>query len=228
MNEPLAPVRVAALDDAKWDLQGIKDDLANLPDMKVIVATDDVSHFMKVLENELPDVAITDLRIHDDYNAGLGILSEIKTRFVATRCLVLTVYPALSRFVEALDRGADAFISKQAVHEGKYALPEVIRLMVRGGRVYEGELVLEMRQQLDVSRNPLSGPDVRTDVALSRRQAEILGLVSEGMTTPEIAQQLFLSQNTVKAHIRNILQLLDARDRQHAVRIARLNSLLLH
>jgi DNA-binding NarL/FixJ family response regulator len=226
MNRPPVVARIVALDDAKWDLKGIQDDLANLPDISVIAVTHDASFFMRVIEEEQPDVVITDLRLHDDYDAGFRILSEVKTRFPAIRCLVLTVYPALGRFVEALDCGADAFISKQAVHEGRYKLPDVIRSIMRGAKEYEGELVLEMRQQLDLSPNPISGPDVRTDVVLSQRQREIIKMISEGRTNGEIAHALSLSGHTVKAHIDRILVKLKAEDRHHASRIARLNGLL--
>lgn len=226
MNEPTTKIRVVALDDAKWDRDGILADLRDMPDIEVIAVTGDASRFMSLIKDEHPDVAIIDLRIGGDYEAGLKILTEVRAQSESVRCFVLTGYPTMVAFVEALDRKADAFISKEARHDGKYLLPDVVRSIMRGGRVFDGDLILDMRGELPLSHNPATGPDIRRNVELTDREKAVLILVGRHRTNAEIGADLNISENTVKTHIGNILQKLDAVDRDHAYRIAARNHLL--
>jgi DNA-binding NarL/FixJ family response regulator len=226
MSQRTVPIRVVALDDAKWDLRGIQEDLADTPGIQVVGATADALHFIELIEAEQPDVAITDLHIDGDFTAGLHVLAEIRSRFPTVRCLVLTAYPALERFIEALDLGAHAFVSKLSIHEGRYTLSEIVQIILRDGAIYDGDLVLEMRRRLALSPNPLTGPDIRHGIDITERQKEVLRLLVEERSNADIARILVVSENTVKTHVTDILQILDATDRHHAARIARVNNLV--
>jgi DNA-binding NarL/FixJ family response regulator len=152
-----------------------------------------------IMEHD-PGIAIIDLDLPDE--PGMALIKRLVARGGDSKFLVYTGLTDPSLLSEALDSGADGFVAKPG---GLSILVEGLREVSRGGSFRDPSLVKLSR---------LGGSAARL---LSRREAEILELLSTGLTGEEIAERLVLSPETVRTHVRNAMRKLDARTRTEAV-----------
>jgi len=152
-----------------------------------------------IMEHD-PGIAIIDLDLPDE--PGMALIKRLVARGGDSKFLVYTGLTDPSLLSEALDSGADGFVAKPG---GLSILIEGLREVSRGGSFRDPSLVKLSR---------LGGSAARL---LSRREAEILELLSTGLTGEEIAERLVLSPETVRTHVRNAMRKLDARTRTEAV-----------
>lgn len=215
-----SPIRVLHLDDRKYEREGMRSHLSGDADITLIATFDDPGEFLRTIEAQAPHVAIIDMHLQGDDRAGLRVLAEVKVKHPEVRCLILTGYPSLDTFMEALDSGAEGYLGKEKEDQGHFTLPDVIRSLARGSRLYDGDMIAEMRAELELRKRP-NDPVPLPGVSLTPRQIEVLKLVAESLSNQEIAKQLTISDETVNTHIDNILRALNANNRHHAVQIAR-------
>ena len=153
-----------------------------------------------ILERQ-PEMAVIDLDLPDAF--GTHLINRISAQAAAPRFVVYTGLTDSSLLTEALDGGADGFVAKPA---GLSVLVEALRHVHGGGRYCDPTLLR------------LSHPDGGAPPrVLSGREAEILELLSTGLTGEQIAERLVLSPETVRTHIRNAMGKLRARTRTEAV-----------
>jgi two-component system nitrate/nitrite response regulator NarL len=152
-----------------------------------------------------PKVALLDNRLPS--LAGVDVLRAVQRDSVPTRVIILSADDSGSLVYEAVQLGAAGFLTKVATLT---QICDAVAAVARGGTVLAPEvqagLVGEMRAQSQAEA-PL----------LSEREAEILRLIADGLSAPEIGAQLFISPSTVKTHVRNLFEKLGVSDRAAAV-----------
>ena len=150
---------------------------------------------------------------------GLTATREIKAERPSVAVLVLTAYEDTEYMLEAIRAGAAGFVLKQ---NALLRVAEVIRTVLEGGSNLDQGLAMQLLQRLSASdETPERGPEAQSRLseaarALTERELEVLGLVSQGHTNGQIAKELVLSVGTVKTHVHRIISKLGVSDRTQA------------
>jgi DNA-binding NarL/FixJ family response regulator len=198
-----AEITCLIVDDHEVVREGLRLSLSRSPHIRVVGEAGDGQSAIDLAERRRPDVVIMDVRMPG--MDGLDATKELTAKTPDTAVLIFTAYSERSLLARGLESGAKGYILKEAPHE---TLVRAIE-KVAGGESF-----------IDPALMPafLSGKD-REDM-LTGREREILQLLADGMSNADVAQRLFISQETVKSHVRHILAKLEADTRTHAVAIA--------
>jgi two-component system, NarL family, response regulator len=195
------PIRILAVDDHALLREGIATLLAAQPDMKLVAEAVNGREAIEQYRTHRPDVTLMDLQMPD--MNGVEAMIAICGEFPGARIIVLTTYSGDVQVLRALKAGARGYLLKNLLRK---ELLETIRLVHAGQKRIPPEVAAELAEHA-------------TDETLSPREIEVLRLVSGGNANKEIAARLFITEETVKGHIKNILAKLGANDRTHAVTI---------
>ena len=202
MTSRNGPIKVLAVDDHPVVREGIGAILAREPDIALVAEAENGREAIEYFRTHRPDVTLMDLQM--PLVSGLDAMIEIREEFPSARVIVLTTYQGDIQALRAIKAGAAGYLLKTMVRK---ELAGAIRSVHAGKRHIPAEIAAEL------------GAHVADD-ALSPREIEVLRLVAMGNSNKQIAGQLTIVEETVKAHISNILSKLGANDRTHAVTIA--------
>ncbi|MFP5322718.1 MAG: LuxR C-terminal-related transcriptional regulator [Acidimicrobiia bacterium] len=197
---------IALIEDQQVLAGAIQRSLSALPDLALVGVATSLDEGVGLVEESTPDVLVSDFRLTDGDIPDR--LPEILDRSPGTKVLVFTGWPDESSFLEAMGAGATGFLDKAAPFDD---FIDAIR------RVAAGEVVVAPRFLPALTRRATSPKDAN---ALSRRELEVLQLLSEGRSTAEVAEELILSVNTVRNHITHLMAKLGVRSRLEAVNVA--------
>ena len=196
-------ISVLIVDDHEVVREGLRLSLLRSPQIRVVGEAPDGETAIALAERRRPDVIIMDLRMPG--MDGIEATEEILKRAVDTAVIVFTAYSERALLSRSLESGAKGYILKEAPHE---TLLRAIEKVAGGETFVDPALMPNLIQGRD-------GGD-----ALTQREREILQLLADGMSNADVAQRLFISQETVKSHVRHILVKLEADTRTQAVAIA--------
>jgi len=196
-------LRVILADDHELVLEGLRALLAAEDDLEVTQTVTDGASLLKALEGEPPDVVVMDLQMPPP--GGLNCLAEIRRRELPVRVLVLTAFGDGETIQLALENGADGFALKTAPLRQTI---DAIRQVGHGNMVFP-----------PAARKWLWGQHPEANFDLSAREWDVLALVAEGLSNPQIADKLSVTENTVKFHLQNIFQKLGVNNRTEAAGI---------
>ncbi len=196
------PITVLIVDDHPLMRAGIAGEINAQRDMKVVAEAEDGDTALSLFRTHRPDVTLLDLKM--PRMNGIDCLRAIREEFRQARIIVLTTAAGDIQAARAFQAGAVGFLLKDTVRS---ELVNTIRLIHAGGRKIPPEIAMQMAEH--------SGED-----ALSEREIEVLRSVAKGQSNKIIADELAISEHTVKNHLKNILSKLNADDRTHAVTIA--------
>src|SRR5213595_1781190 len=196
-------ITVLIVDDHEVVREGLRLSLSRAPRVRVIGEASDGASAVALAERRRPDVVIMDVRMPG--MDGLEATKILTEKLPETADLIFTAYSERSLLGRGLDSGAKGYILKEAPHE---TLVRAIEKVAGGDSFIDPALMPAF----------LSGKE-REDM-LTPREREILQLLADGMSNADVAQRLFISQETVKSHVRHILAKLEADTRTHAVAIA--------
>ena len=200
-------IRIAIADDHPIFRDGLKQILGLQPDFTVVAEARDGEEALQVIEEHGPDILLLDLNM--PRAGGLGILQRLQGHRSDTKVIVLTASDDRNEFIQAMRLGAAGIVLKQSATE---LLLKSIR------KVHAGEIWLDSHTTAAVMRQFAAGDDEpsghgRERAPLSPREREIVALVAQGFKNKEMAEKMFISEQTVKNHLHNIFDKLGVSDR---------------
>jgi DNA-binding NarL/FixJ family response regulator len=197
------------VDDHEVVREGLRLSLSRASHIRVIGEASDGESAVALTERRRPDVVIMDVRMPG--MDGLEATKLISEKVPETAVLIFTAYSERSLLSRGLESGAKGYILKEAPHQTLLRAIE----KVAGGEGY-----------VDPALMPAFLTGKGRDEMLTGREREILQLLADGMSNADVAKKLFISQETVKSHVRHILAKLEADTRTHAVAIALRDSII--
>ncbi len=195
-------IRILSVDDHSLLREGIASIVEPQPDMILAGEAANGAEAIEAYRNLKPDVTLMDLQMPGV--GGLDAIAAIRDEFPGARIIVLTTYSGDVQALRALKAGAAAYLLKSALRK---ELLDTIRAVHAGRRYIPPEIANEIALH--------AGDDV-----LSDREVAILRLVAAGNANKEIARQFSISEDTVKAHMKNIFAKLGVSDRTQAVTVS--------
>ncbi|WP_313545315.1 response regulator transcription factor [Leifsonia aquatica] len=223
MSDPQRTIRVIVADDQAIIRDGLVTVLGLLPDIEVVGEAADGEQAVALAVAQRPDVALMDLRMPGV--DGVAATERIARDAPGTAVLVLTTYADDESILSALRAGARGYLTKDA---GRAELAAAVRAVASGQSTFAPEvgarIVSSLTSAPAAAPAPAASPAaalVARFPALTPREAEVLALVGDGRSNPEIAAALFVSVATVKTHINAIFAKLAVRDRAQAIALVR-------
>ena len=202
-------IRLVIADDHPIFRDGLRKLLSLEDDFEVVGEARDGNDVLEIVKQAEPDVLLLDLRMPG--MDGLSVLQTLKSSGCRTRIIILTASEDKNEFVQAMKLGCSGIVLKQTATELLY---KSIR------KVNAGEIWLDshttaavMRQFASPGRLSSSDRKGRERSPLSQREREIVALVAQGFKNKEIAEKIFISEQTVKNHLHNIFDKLGVSDR---------------
>ena len=193
-----SPIRILAVDDHPVVRDGIAGLIAIQTDMTVVAQAANGREAIQQFRTHRPDVTLMDLQMPE--MNGLDALIAIRTEFPDARMIVLTTYEGDVHILRALKAGAQGYLLKNTLHS---ELLQTIRAVHGGKRSLSSEVSFQVAQHM-------------SDETLTPAEVAVLRLIADGNANKQIADQLRVTEDTVKGRVKSILAKLDANDRTHA------------
>ncbi|HEX8292741.1 MAG TPA: response regulator transcription factor [Pyrinomonadaceae bacterium] len=201
MNEQ-SGIRVLSVDDHPLMREGVAAIVNSRPDMKIVAQAANGSEAVEMYRRHRPDVTLMDLRLPD--MSGIDALARIRAEFADARVIMLTTFEGDVEIQRALKAGARGYLIKSSPPD---ELVQTIRHVHQGRKGIPPHVAAHLAEHM-------------SDEHLTEREVEVLRHVAEGGRNRDIAGKLCISEETVKAHVKHIMDKLGAADRTQAVAIA--------
>ena len=201
MSDERTTIRILVVDDHPVVRAGVAGLVGDQPDMKIVGQASNGREAIQQFRDQHPDIVLMDLQMPN--MNGLDAMMVIRDEAPQARIIVLTTYVADAQVLRAIKAGARGYLLKSALHK---ELLDTIRAVHAGKKSLSAEVSYELAEHA-------------TDDALTPAEVRVLRLIAAGNANKEIAEQLSLSEETVKGQVRNILSKLGAKDRTHAAMI---------
>jgi DNA-binding NarL/FixJ family response regulator len=205
------PLRIVIADDQASVREGLVLLLGGLRGIEVVAAAADGEQALRLVAEHKPDAILLDL--HMPVLDGIGATRRLAAEHPDVAVVVLTTYADDSSVLEALHAGARSYLTKDADHAD---IAQALRAAAGGLTVFDPRVHATLLAATAARSKP-APPPVPAPDGLTPREVEILGLIARGLTNPEIAAQLFLSNHTIKTHISRIFAKTGSRDRAAAI-----------
>lgn len=198
-------IRLVVVDDHALFRAGLVSLLTSIPEFEIVGEAGDGRQALAVVREEKPDVVLLDVNM--PVMGGVEMVEALQEND-RPRILMLTISKHDQDLFGAIAAGADGYLLKDAE-------PDELRRAIN--LVADGKSVLSPEVTSRVLKAVSSSHGIPPDVALSKREMDVLNCLAKGMTSAQIAKDLFISENTVKTHVRHILEKLEASNRAEAV-----------
>ncbi|HET7734712.1 MAG TPA: response regulator transcription factor [Nocardioidaceae bacterium] len=207
------PIRVVVVDDQELFRRGLTMLLNVEDDIEVVGEASDGVAAADLAASSVPDVVLMDVRMPKQ--SGIEACSSIKDVAPNARIIMLTVSDEEADLYDAVKNGASGYLLKDSSID---EVAQAVRLVADGQSLISPSMAIklldEFKQMSRADRQQVPTP------RLTDRELEVLRFVAQGLNNREIAKQLFISENTVKNHVRNILEKLQLHSRMEAVMYA--------
>ncbi|HSE24211.1 MAG TPA: response regulator transcription factor [Pyrinomonadaceae bacterium] len=200
MSEPKT-IRVLSVDDHPLLREGIATLINSQPDMRLIAEAENGQEAIHQFDLHQPDVTLMDLRLPD--MSGIDVVIALRSQHPQARIIMLTTFEGDVEIQRALEAGARGYLLKSMPPKD---MLEAIRQVHAGKKRIPAEIASQLAEHMG-------------DEALTDREVEVLRAIAEGNRNRDIANKLFISEETVKVHIKHIMEKLNASDRTQAVAI---------
>jgi DNA-binding NarL/FixJ family response regulator len=197
-----AKIRVFSVDDHPLLHEGLAIVIKNQPDLLLVAEASNGRDAIQGFRELQPDVTLMDLRLPD--MSGIDVMIAIRGEFPEARIIMLSTFAGDVEIQRALQAGARAYVLKSMPPK---ELVEIIRQVHAGKKRIPPEIAAHLAEHY-------------SDEALTAREVEVLGQIAGGNRNRDIAEKLFITEETVKVHIKHIMEKLGAADRTQAVAIA--------
>ncbi|MDF5711724.1 MAG: response regulator transcription factor [Nostoc sp. S4] len=208
-------IKVLLVDDQSLIRQGLRALLELEPDLEIVGEAQNGEEAISLVTEFQPDVVLLDIRM--PVMDGVAATQEIQKRFTKTKILILTTFDDNEYVSAALQSGAMGYLLKDTPSE---ELAVAIRAVYKGYTQLGPGIVKKLLTQFSKPVPTQSPPVPSALTELTPREKEVLRLIATGASNREIAQELYISEGTVKNHVTNILNRLNLRDRTQAAIIA--------
>src|SRR5262245_50711319 len=190
-----SPIRVFSVDDHPLLREGIAAIINNEPDMQMVAQAATGREAIQSFRQQQPDVTLMDLKLPD--MSGIDALIAIRSEFPDARIIMLTTFEGDVDIRRSLEAGARGYMLKNMPPKD---LVDVIRQVHKGKKRIPAEVATHLAEYVG-------------DDALTEREVDVLKHISSGNRNREIGERLFISEETVKVHIKHIMEKLGASDR---------------
>ena len=197
-------IKVFIIDDHYMIVEGIRSLLQNENSIEWMGHAMNAASGLAFLQQQQPDVLLMDINLPD--KSGIDLCKEVKTRYPAIHIIGLSSFNQQSFIQKMIDNGASGYVLKNATRE---ELIEAIDVVLSGQKFLSHEAATTILKDED-SKIPI----------LTRREKEVLVLISEGLTNHEIGEKLFISTTTVDTHRKNLLAKFEAKNTATLIRMA--------
>jgi DNA-binding NarL/FixJ family response regulator len=194
-------IRVLSVDDHPLMHEGIATVIRNQPDMVLVAQSCNGRDAIQRFREHMPDITLMDLRLPD--MSGIDAMISIHAEFPDAHVIILTTFAGDVEIQRALAAGARAYVLKSTPPK---ELVEVIRQVQAGKKRIPAEIAAHLAEHY-------------SDEALTVREIEVLQQIAGGNRNRDIAEKLFITEETVKVHVKHIMEKLGASDRTQAVAI---------
>jgi len=201
VSERSAQIRILAVDDHVLVRQGISVLIGTEPDMTLVAEASNGREAIQQFRAHRPDITLMDLQMPE--MNGLDAIIAIRAEFPDAKIIVLTTYKGDVQILRALKAGARGYLLKNTIHK---ELLDTIRAVHAGKKALSSEASYEIAEHA-------------TDDALTPAEINVLRLIAAGNANKQIADQLKITEETVKSRVKSILSKLGANDRTHAAMI---------
>jgi len=223
------PLRIVIADDQASVREGLVLLLGGLPGIEVVGAAADGEQALELVAEHRPDAILLDL--HMPVLDGIGVTRRLVAEHPGVAIVVLTTYADDNSVLEALQAGARSYLTKdadradigralQAAAEGLTVFDPRVRATLLAAASGTAAAAAAGASAASAAGSGAAVRAAEPPDGLTHREVEILGLIARGLTNPEIAERLFLSNHTVKTHINRIFAKTGSRDRVAAIAYA--------
>ena len=211
------PIRVLIVDDHALFRRGLEMVLAEEPDIELVGEASDGAEAVAKAGEALPDVILMDIRMPK--SSGIEACRAMKEVAPSAKIVMLTISDEEEDLFEAIRAGASGYLLKDIPYD---EVADVVRAVHGGQSLINPSMAAKLLTEF-AALAKRDGEERAQEVPapkLTDREMEVLRLVARGMNNRDIAKELFISENTVKNHVRNILEKLQIHSRMEAVMIA--------
>jgi len=207
------PIRIVMVDDHRIVREGLRAMLHGMREIEIVGEAEDLGGALEAIEESQPDVVLLDLRLQR--SSGLDACRTIVEKHPDVRVVFLTVYEDEQYVFEALRAGGRGYMLKKASAEDLVRILEAVR---------QGDVVIDpaLGGQIALRAAAMSAgrewPGAQ--LGLTQRESEVLTELVKGLDNKAIGRALYISEDTVKSHVKAILRKLGVKDRSQAVALA--------
>lgn len=209
MADPSPPYRIVVVDDHSLFRSGLINLIRDMASFQIAGQAGDGREALNVIRDTEPDLVLVDVNMPE--MNGIQLVKSVRETNPSIRLVMLTISKQEEDLMGAIQAGADGYILKNAEPED---LEEALRGVMADQSVLSPDVTgTVFKVMRNVGKKELDDP-------LTEREKDVLKCLAQGLTTAESAEKLVISKNTVKTHVRNILDKLDVANRAEAVSVA--------
>lgn len=212
----MQPFRILIVDDHAHAREGIRDILEEYEDFIIVGEGTNGQEAIELTEKLMPDIVLMDIGM--PVMDGLKATKQIKLQFPYVKIVVITVSDDITDLFDALKKGAQGYLLKNLQSEVWY---DYLRAFALDEVPMSKEIAFQILKEF-----PQETSSTKPDTPLSARELEVLQLVAKGLSNRDISTQLFISEHTVKSHLKNILSKLHLENRVQLTSYAFQNGLM--
>ncbi|QEC42901.1 response regulator [Pseudobacter ginsenosidimutans] len=204
-------IKVLVVDDHPMVLEGMRAMLAQISFAQLTGLASNAMDAMEKLKQDIPHIVLTDINMPEV--SGIELTEKIRKEFPEVKVVAMSTFKERSYISEMVRNGASGYLLKSASRE------EIEEALLS---VYEGKLFMS----LDINLSRAEKQEMKNTPVLSTREKEVLHLISEGLTNPQIAEKLFISLHTVDSHRKNLLTKFNVKNTASLIKTATQKGLL--
>ena len=194
-------IKLLLIEDNRLLREGLADMLKNQPDMEVVETVGDGENILKVMQRFKPEIILLDLGLRS--RSSLHSVKLVKKNFPSSRVIMMDLIPSQNDVLEFVQAGVSGFILKDATVND---FLKTVRSVARGSQILPPNLTNSLFSQIVDHAIGNGKSKLKEAVRMTKREREVIGLLSDGLSNKEIAQKMHISTFTVKSHVHNIME----------------------